>query len=144
MSLFDPLLEAIRASAPTDLRTAQARAVVADYGVFLEGAAPAGTVADESELPYTKEILKWALQTVFGLTADPAHHEALKIGYLRLADWQPAATSTFFALSHRGGGDPLSLARRLAAAKAPEQERQSVSQAERIGLVEELRRLGYW
>ncbi len=142
---FDPVLEAIAASAAPDLRTAQARAVVADYGVFLENRAPPpGSVADERDLPYTKEIIKWALQGVFALARDPAHRETLKIGYLRLADWQPTHRSAFVGLSHRASVDPLLLAQRLAAEKAPEQKWMAASQAERSALVGELRRLGYW
>jgi hypothetical protein len=142
---FDPVLEATGAGANPDLRTAQAREVVADYGVFLENCAPApGTVADEGDLPYAKEIIKWALQSVFGQTRHPAHRQTLKIGYLRLAAWQPKQGSTFVGLSHRGGANPLELAQRLAAEKAPEEKWLAASQAERSALVAELRQLGFW
>ena len=56
----------------------------------------------------------------------------------------PKHGSAFVGLSHRASVDPLVLAQRLAAEKAPEQKWLAASQAERGALVAELRRLGYW
>jgi len=69
---------------------AGANKIVNDYGAFMQSSAfPApGCIADMKKLPYDKEIIKTAFILLLKLCDDPEMKEALKTGYLGLADFQ--------------------------------------------------------
>jgi hypothetical protein len=66
-----------------------ARQVVQAYANFLNAAPPLpGCVADTSELPFDKELIKESLSTWINTTGDPELIEHFKHGYLMLSAWQ--------------------------------------------------------
>jgi hypothetical protein len=135
------------ADVPADLRLQQARDVAQAYGALLERPPEAQGVADCGALPCDKDAIKHALVMLLRRFDEPALREALRIGYLRLADWQPLqlppATGIDIA-NARTAGNPLAFAAQLAAARAPlEERRRAAARAERGALLEELRRLGF-
>ena len=73
---------------PTD-DVVLARQVVQEYADFLNTAAPLpGCVADTSELPFEKEMIKQSLYACIGATEDPELIQHFKHGYLLLSAWQ--------------------------------------------------------
>ena len=68
---------------------ARARQVVQAYANFLNTSAPLpGCVADASELPYSKEVIKESLYACINATGDPELIQHFKHGYLMLSAWQ--------------------------------------------------------
>ena len=66
-----------------------ARKVVQDYANFLNVSPPLpGCVADSSQLPYDKELIKESIYTCINATGDPELIAHLKNGYLMLCAWQ--------------------------------------------------------
>jgi hypothetical protein len=60
------------------------------FGSYMEASVVApGTVADTSELPFPKELIKQALAIVFLESRDSNFREAIRVGYLELANYQP-------------------------------------------------------
>lgn len=66
-----------------------ARQVVQTYANFINTSAPLpGCVADTSELPYDKELIKESLYACINATDDPELIQHFKHGYLMLSAWQ--------------------------------------------------------
>ncbi len=66
-----------------------AREVVQTYANFVNTSAPLpGCVADTSELPYDKELIKESLYACINATSDPDLIQHFKHGYLMLSAWQ--------------------------------------------------------
>jgi len=124
----------------------QADEVMSAYARLLERSpADAAEMPDEEELPFAKEAIRHAILTLLEALA-PGLHEPLRFAYLRLADWQPAqlAGTPIDLANPRATRDPLAMASRLAAGRAPLGERRrAAALAERSQLVEDLRRRGY-
>jgi len=142
-----PALAAVQALAGADLRLAQAAEVAHAYSQAL-GRAPAdrGEIEDAAELPFAKDAIRHAIVMLLAHLSAPSHREPLRLAYLRLADWQPAdpPVEPIDLRSARSTRDPLAMASRLAAGRAPAAERRRAAAAqERARLVEDLRRLGY-
>lgn len=146
MGLFDAVLDSIRRSGdPRDLRFGQSIAVVAAYGEMLaEASAAEGEVGNAHDLPYAKDAIKHALMHLMRGAADVALREPLRIGYVRLADWQYPDESAHVPI-HFGHastrGNPLALARQLANDRDPGRRLWAAARAERQALLAELRRL---
>ena len=130
-----------------DLRLAQAKEVGYAYAELLGRSPVEGAeVRDVHELPFAKEAIRHALLMLLAALPAPALRDPLRLAYLRLADWQPPEppVEPIDLASGRGMRDPLVLASRLAASRAPvEERRRAASAQERSRLVEELRRHGY-
>lgn len=76
-------------STPGSVSREAALKIVQEYCEILDGAGPAfGSVADVSELPYSKYVIKKAIATCMSGKTDSALSERLKTAYLSLADWQ--------------------------------------------------------
>lgn len=76
-------------SKPVGLEIGLARQVVQDYTNFLNTSAPLpGCVADTSQLPYDKEVIKQSLFSCISDTGDRELIEHFKNGYLMLSAWQ--------------------------------------------------------
>jgi len=74
---------------PCELSIETAQRVVQDYRVFLESSAPLpGRVADVSELPHSKDLIKDAISVCITELRDTQLTEHLKYGYLMLSAWQ--------------------------------------------------------
>ena len=71
-----------------DMTITQARQIVQTYGAVLGSA---GAVADESELPYSKAVIKQAILMVAPFASTPEARRYLRRGYLALADFVAAA-----------------------------------------------------
>lgn len=142
-----PALAALEALPRADLRLAQAAEVAHAYSQALGRSPPdRGEIEDAAELPFSKEAIRHALVMLLGHLPASAHREPLRLAYLRLADWQPSdpPVEPIDLRSGRGTRDPLAMASRLAAGRAPAEERRRAAAAqERARLVEDLRRLGY-
>ena len=70
-----------------DIGTAQK--VVGEYANYLNTCAPLpGCVADSSDLPHDKELIKESLFTCINATGDPELIGHFKNGYLMLSAWQ--------------------------------------------------------
>ena len=86
MGIFQRIL---RPSPHTAFNVERARLVVQAYANFLNTSAPLpGCVADSSELPYDKELIKESLFVCINATGDPELIEHFKHGYLMLSAWQ--------------------------------------------------------
>ena len=146
-NLFGDVLASLEAAAAGDLRLHQATDVLREYGELLDRTpADPEDAPDAEDLPSSKDAIKHALLMVLARVASPALREPLRIGYLRLADWQPALSPPVMGIdiaNARTAGNPLAFASRLMAAKAPVAERRrAAARAERAALVEELRKRG--
>jgi len=71
-----------------DMTITQARQIVQTYGAVLGSA---GAVADESELPYSKAVIKQAILMVAPFASTPEARRYLRRGYLALADFVAGA-----------------------------------------------------
>jgi hypothetical protein len=132
----------------SDLRLQQARDVVEAYTRLLARTdARSDAVYDAADLPCAKEAIKHALAMRLRLEPAAAAREPLRIAYLRLADWQPLALAPATGIdiaNARNAGNPIEFASRLAAHRAPDLEkRRAAARAQRLVLLEELRRLGF-
>ncbi len=146
MGLFDTALEKLRQSPQSrDLRLGQSIEVVAAYGEMLERtSAEQGVIGDAHELPYAKDAIRHALQILMRSTREAPLRETLRIGYMRLADWQSADESAHVPIhfGHRTTlGNPLELAKQLAADRDPGNRLRAAAKAEQQALLDELRRL---
>jgi hypothetical protein len=130
-----------------DLRMRQADEVLTAYAQLLErSAADPVELPDEEALPFAKEAIRHAILTLLETLPDAALREPLRFAYLRLADWQPAHLpgAGIDLANPRTTRDPLAMASRLAAGRAPLAERRrAAALVERGQLVEDLRRRGY-
>jgi hypothetical protein len=130
-----------------DLRLRQAEEVARGYAELLGRSPVEGAdVRDVHELPFAKDAIRHALLMLLDALSVPTLREPLKLAYLRLADWQPCEppVEPVDLTSARNARDPLALASRLAASRAPvEERRRAAAVHERSRLVEELRRHGY-
>jgi hypothetical protein len=90
MGMFNRLFKKVSARQDTlGLDMATAQSVVQDYRLFLETSAPLpGRVADERQLPHSKEHIKQAISVCISTIRDPGLNEHLKHGYLLLSAWQ--------------------------------------------------------
>jgi hypothetical protein len=90
MGMFNRLFNKVSARQDTlGLDMATAQSVVQDYRIFLETSAPLpGRVADERQLPHSKEHIKQAISVCISTIRDPGLNEHLKHGYLMLSAWQ--------------------------------------------------------
>jgi hypothetical protein len=147
-NFFEDVLAALDAAdSGGDLRLQQAKDVARGYGALL-AASPADPeeAPDDEDLPFAKDAIKHALLMMLGRVTDPALRERLRIGYVRLADWQPGLVPPAMGIdiaNARTAGNPLAFASRLMAAQAPvAQKRRAAARAERATLAEELRRRG--
>jgi hypothetical protein len=129
-----------------DMRIVQAREVAHAYAqVLARTPADRGELGDEDELPVAKDAIRHALLTLLDALPPPPFREALRLAYLRLADWQPRDVPSLpiDLKSARAGRDPIAMASRLAAARAsPAERRRAASAQERGRLVEDLRLRG--
>jgi hypothetical protein len=90
MGMFNRLFRKVGARQETrGLDMATAQSVVQDYRLFLETSAPLpGRVADERQLPHSKQHIKNAISVCIKTIRDPGLNEHLKHGYLLLCAWQ--------------------------------------------------------
>jgi hypothetical protein len=84
-----------------DMTVAQARQIVQTYGVAL---GTAGVIADESELPYAKAVIKQAILMVAPFAPSNEVRRTLRQGYLALADFLPGVGEQAIRRL-RGSGD---------------------------------------
>lgn len=71
-----------------DMTITQARQIVQTYGAVLGSAS---AIADESELPYSKAVIKQAILMVAPFASTPEARRYLRRGYLALADFVAGA-----------------------------------------------------
>ncbi|HZZ91644.1 MAG TPA: hypothetical protein VFE23_03725 [Usitatibacter sp.] len=145
---LDPVFDALRElGAGADLRLRQAGEVAQAYAhVLRRASAERGDIGDVEELPFAKEAIRHALLMLLAAWTAPRLREPLRLAYIRLADWQPASPplEPVDLRSWRATRDPLAMASRLAAGRAPAAERRRAAAVqERAQLVEELRRRGF-
>lgn len=99
---------------PAGQDIALAHQVVQDYANFLNTSAPLpGCVADSSQLPYAKDVIKRSLFTCISCTGDRELIEHFKNGYLMLSAWQDAVGEQTLGLDFTGldlDADPLEVA----------------------------------
>jgi hypothetical protein len=146
VGILDGALDSLRrAPVAGDLRFDHSLEVVAAYGTALGDTSAGGAIADARELPYSKDAIKHALRVLLRATRDAVARESLRIGYVRLADWQSADDPSHEPI-HFGHattrGNPLALAMQLAASRDPGNRLHAAAKAEREALAGELRRLG--
>ena len=144
---FAGVLDAVATPGGLDMRMRHALDAARAFGELLEAVPPDPfPVPATEDLPYSKDAIKHALLILVGLTQDPLRRERLKLGYIRLADWQPAMAEPSVGIdiaNARNAGNLLAFASQLASARVPaEERRRAAALAERSVLVEELRRLG--
>ena len=147
MGMFNRLLrrDVTRASA-TGLDIETARGIVQDYKVFLETSAPMpGRVADVSELPHSKDLIKDAISVCITVLGDPQLTEHLKYGYLMLSAWQNGVGANTLGPDFSQLDldiDPLELAQQIQEQSAPMEKWSPVIKAEQAKLTSELRAMG--
>jgi len=63
--------------------------IIQKYGHIVLHESPAPFyISDVSKLPYPKDTIKQALMMALGVNGKPQVMDALKVGYLQLANWQ--------------------------------------------------------
>jgi hypothetical protein len=149
MGMFNRLLrrDVTRASASASgLDIDTARGIVQDYKVFLEASAPMpGRVADVSELPHSKDLIKDAISVCITVLGDPQLTEHLKYGYLMLSAWQNGVGANTLGPDFAQLDldiDPLELAQQIQEQSAPMEKWRPVIRAEQAKLTSELRAMG--
>ena len=91
--------------------------------------------------------IKWAILILLGAVSDAPAREALRAGFVSLAEWQDPAdfdTAAFDSTRLRRKMDPLALAREFAARATPRHRWLEASRAEQAVLIDELKRRGFW
>ncbi len=147
MGVFNRLLrrDVTRASA-TGLDIETARGIVQDYKVFLETSAPMpGRVADVSELPHSKDLIKDAISVCITVLGDPQLTKHLKYGYLMLSAWQNGVGANTLGPDFSQLDldiDPLELAQQIQEQSAPMEKWSPVIRAEQAKLTSDLRAMG--
>lgn len=123
-------------------------AIIQEYGKTLETSAPSpGCVADESKLPYSKEVIKKAIITGLRSTEDQQIREHLKVGYIQLADWQKGVGESDQGLDLTNidmNQDTESLAKAILEHSSGSEDWVTVAQKEQEVLKQELQELGLW
>ena len=106
-----------RSDKPAGQDMALAHRVVMEYANFVNTSAPLpGCVADSSQLPYDKEVIKRSLFTCISGTGDREIIEHFKNGYLMLSAWQDAVGEQTLGLDFTGldlEADPLDVAEQI-------------------------------
>jgi hypothetical protein len=106
-----------RSDKPAGQDMALAHQVVMEYANFVNTSAPLpGCVADSSQLPYDKEVIKRSLFTCISGTGDREIIEHFKNGYLMLSAWQDAVGEQTLGLDFTGldlEADPLDVAEQI-------------------------------
>ena len=147
MGILGKVIDVVRGrSEKSDLDLGRCREIVSAYGTVLETGPVPGTVADECELPYPKQIIKQALLVLLKTTTDPKMRGNLKAGYICLSDWQQGVGPyrVGFDISKIDQtGDALSIARRIAATEESAKSWLARAEVEQKCLVSELREMGF-
>jgi len=122
--------------------------IVQAYGSILEASAPVpGTVADVSQLPYTKQEIKDAIVSALRMTEDPQIKEHLKVGYIQLADWQEGVGEANQGLDVSAidmNQDTEDLAKAVLEQSKGSEKWASLAQQEQDVLKQELQALNLW
>jgi len=122
--------------------------IIQEYGAVMEHDSPVpGCVADVSKLPYAKSRIKEALKIGLRATSDAQMREILKVGYLRLADWQEGVGESDIGLDLAGidpDTDVMKLAERIIAQGDGYENWGQIVTAEQESLKSELIALGFW
>ena len=126
-----------------------AERIVNDYSAALLGpSAPvAGCVADVRHLPHSKERIKQALLFALSATKEPQMRDALKSGFLMLADWQAGVGSGPVGLDLTGmdpNSDFVEMAKLISSQGTALEKWIPVVEAERRALASDLQKLGQW
>jgi hypothetical protein len=123
-----------------------AHRIVQDYADFLKTSAPLpGRVADETQLPHGKEIIKDALALCIQCIKDIELTEHLKQGYLMLSAWQHDVGEKSLGLDFTCldlDADPLELAEAIQQQSATIKPWEQQIRVEQRQLSSELRKLG--
>ncbi len=73
--------------------------IIQDYGyIMLHQSPPPFYISDVRKLPHTKERIKQALLLALNVSGKPQMMDALKVGYLQLANWQEGIGEADFPL----------------------------------------------
>ena len=146
MGIFNRLFARPGPSSNSHLLSIEAaRDIVQDYADFLKTSAPLpGCVADSSQLPHAKPVIKDALTTCLNVIRDPELKEHLKHGYLMLSAWQNDVGEKNLGLDFTQldlDGDPLELAAMIQQQKSGVHNWESILKEEQVILTAELRKL---
>lgn len=150
MGLLDKILGRSKSDQPTPatMRVEAAEKIVQEYGAALRSVAcPGRYVTDVRNLPHPKEHIKQALILALRLNTDPTEREALKIGYISLADWQEGVGDIPVSLDPTKmdlNADPIGLATQIAAQGDRLVKWLAVVKEEQEALKSELQKLGLW
>lgn len=146
MGLFSNLIDAVRGNkGKPEMTVAHAEAIISAYGAILASGPVPGTVADVSELPFPKELIKRALLLLLRTKEDSKLREHLKCGFIMLADWQSGVGPVrlgFDVTKLDLTEDALVLAKRHKAQADAAEKWLAVARAEQELLVKELQALG--
>ena len=73
--------------------------IIQDYGYIMLHKSPAPFyISDVNKLPYPKENIKQALMMALSVNGEEQTMDALKIGYMQLANWQEGIGDVDFAI----------------------------------------------
>ncbi len=73
--------------------------IIQDYGYIMLHKSPAPFyISDVNKLPHPKENIKQALMMALSVNAEKQTMDALKIGYMQLANWQEGIGEVDFAI----------------------------------------------
>jgi hypothetical protein len=120
--------------------------IIQEYGEVMLHKSPAPFfIADIKKLPYPKDSIKNALMLVLSAKAHEGMMDALKIGYLQLANWQEEVGDTDMAIGMVDDGE--SSQDKLKRVKAHYEEvkiRNALLEDERAVLKNDLVSIGVW
>ena len=148
MGLLNKILGRIKSDHPIPVKmtVAAATKIVQEYGTALiSEARPGRYVTDVRNLPHPKEHIKQAHILLLRLNTDPKEREALKIGYISLANWQEGVGDIPVSLDEINlNADPIGLVTQIAAQGDRLVKWLAVVDEEHKALKSELQELGLW
>lgn len=120
--------------------------VIGDYARFLETSAPPpGRIADTSELPHSKNLIKDALRLLINGTDDAELIGHLKNGYLMLSAWQAGVGEQTVGVDFTSlnlEADPMEIAQKIQCQNSGMDRWKPLIREEQSALAGELRTLG--
>jgi hypothetical protein len=148
MRLLDKILGRSKSDhpIPVTMTVATATKIVREYGTALMSETrPGRYVTDVRNLPHRKEYIKQAHILLLRLNTDPKEREALKIGYISLANWQEGVGDRPIGLDMFDlNADPIGLVTQIATHGDILVKWLGVLQDETKALKSELQELGLW
>ena len=120
--------------------------IIQDYGYIMLHKSPAPFyISDVNKLPHPKENIKQALMMALSVNAEKQTMDALKIGYMQLANWQEGIGEVDFAIGAVDGDEGVKeKIKRITSNYEEVDEWCELIEEERVMLKSDLVSIGAW